>query len=289
MIPLFDLHCDTLLKLYNNNEDFKENQLHISLNKASIFSPYIQVLAIWSDNQLSNDEAFHTYKKVVKYAKEKNILNNSFILAVEDARILNGDITRLDTLFNDKVRVITLNWAGNSIIGGAWDTSFGLSSFGKEVVAKSIDLGIIPDISHSSIPASNEIIDICQSKNYVPIASHSNSYAICPHKRNLSDELFKEIVGMKGLVGISLASEHLCSTHATIYDILKHIYHYLSLGGENVISLGCDFDGVNTLPQGIASIKDLDKLFFLTKSEFGQEIAYKFFYKNAFEFFYKHS
>lgn len=294
MIPLFDLHCDTLLELYQRNEVITKNDLHISLEKASFFSPYIQIMAIWSDSKLSNEDAFITYKKVVEYSKnirffkrDDNLSKASFILAVEDARILNGDINRLYSLALDGVKVLTLNWQNTSVIGGAWNTNIGLTDFGKLVVEKCLDLGIVPDISHSSIKSSEEIIEICLKNNTVPIASHSNSYSICPHNRNLSDELFKNIVKMNGLVGISMASEHLSCDNATINDVLKHIYHYLTLGGENTVCLGCDFDGVQKLPEEISSISDLNNLYYQVEKNCGEKIAKKIFFSNAFSFFFR--
>ena len=124
MIRLFDLHCDTLLKLYYKNESFKENSLHISLNKSKGFSPYIQCMAIWSDSSLSDEEAFLNYKRVLSYAKQQEIsfLKNdifkksAFLLAVEDARILCNDLSRLDRLYQDGVRLLTLNCQGKRLI-----------------------------------------------------------------------------------------------------------------------------------------------------------------------------
>lgn len=297
MIPLFDLHCDTLLELYKNNEDIRENNLHISLNKAKKFSPYIQVCAIWSDASLSNDEAFKNYINVRSYALNTGISfttgasklkQNAFILSVEDARLLNGDISRVSSLYNDGVRLLTLNWQGTSIIGGAWDTSEGLTAFGKDVVKSCLELGIITDISHSSIKSSEEIYEICFSYNKPLIASHSNSFSICNHKRNLSDELFKKILLSKGLVGISLAKEHISYKNiVSSDDILEHIYHYLSLGGENVIALGCDFDGVSSLPCDINSINELDALYSKIVNAFGENIAKKIFFYNSYSFMLK--
>ncbi|MBQ8546835.1 MAG: membrane dipeptidase [Clostridia bacterium] len=291
MIPLFDLHCDTLYEMYKHNESIFDNNLHISLKKAEKFSPYIQICAIWSDFSLSDEDAFQNYLKVIDYArlnfttKARNLKNHAYILSIEDARILNGDLSRLDRLYNDGVRFLTFNWKGKSIIGGAWDTSLPLTDFGKNTLYRCLELGIIPDISHSSTVCSEEIIDICEEKNKVAIASHSNSLSVCNHKRNLSDELFCRLVKLKSVVGISLASEHLTTDRtATIDEILKHIYHYLSLGGEDVICLGCDFDGVSSLPLEINSIKDLDKLYFEIEKGFGNELAKKIFFKNAYEF-----
>ncbi len=296
MIPLFDLHSDTLLELYRKNEDILENSLHISLNKARKFSPYIQVLAIWSDSNLTNEDAYQNYINVRNYARGQNIYfankatdfrQNTFILAVEDARILNGDLSRIYKLYGDGVRLLTLNWQGNTVIGGGWDTSEGLTSFGKDVVKECLQIGIIPDISHSSEKASYEALSICSEYNKPLIASHSNSFSVCKHKRNLSDDLFKIIANTKGLVGISLASEHISKDAPTLKDVLEHIYHYLSLGGENTIALGCDFDGVTSLPLGISSISDLNNLYYKIEDNFGTSVAKKIFFENAYKFMCK--
>ncbi len=58
MIPLFDLHCDTLLELYNNQESIESNSLHISFDKCIGISPYVQIGAIWSCKHLSDEDAF---------------------------------------------------------------------------------------------------------------------------------------------------------------------------------------------------------------------------------------
>ncbi len=298
MIPLFDLHCDTLSQLYKTKQDVKDARLNISLDKVANFSPYIQIMAIWSDSSLSDENAYLEYLEVLRYARKQNIFfaknasllrQRSFFLAVEDARILSGDISRLDKLYSDGVRVLTLNWKGESIIGGGWDTDLPLTPFGKLVVSKASSLGIITDISHSCERSSYEAIDICLNHNKIPIASHSNSYSICSHKRNLSDELFSVLCKNGSIVGISLAPEHLeIEKKATIHSILNHIYHYLSLGGENTICLGCDLDGVSSLPLGIKSVSDLKLLYNEIYDNFGRDISMKIFFQNAFNFVCKY-
>lgn len=296
MTALFDLHCDTLLEAYNNGFNINDSNLHISLNKAKCFKPYVQVTSIWSDYRLDNDTAFEKACNVIKYYRSLDLnfcteLNefseNSFILGIEDARLLNNDISRLDVLYKLGVRVLTLNWKGVSCIGGAFDTDFGLTAFGKNVVKHCSELGIIVDMSHSSICSFYDVLELSYKYGFIPIASHSNSFSICNHPRNLDDSQFKALRDMESIVGISLASEHL-GKNATIYTIIKHILHYLSLGGEKTIALGCDFDGVSCLPIGIKSICDLNKLYSLLEKEVGKEIANNIFFKNANTFFNKY-
>ena len=293
-IALFDLHCDTFLKLYYNNCSLYNSKTHISYDKLKCFSPYIQVGAIWSDSKFSNDDSFANYLNTINHLKSINIetalsvnkLNDlSFILAVEDARLLNGDITRLDKLYKDGVRFLTLNWKGESCIGGGWDTCSPLTSFGKEVVKKCADEKIIIDLSHSSVNVQKEVIEMASIYSFSPVFSHSDSYSVCHHKRNIADGIFKEIVAHNGLVGISLAPMHLENNgEASIYSLLTHIEKYLELGGENSICLGCDVDGVDSLPKDISSIADLSIVHSVFIKEFGKKITDKIYFSNAYNY-----
>ena len=295
MIPLFDLHCDTLLKIYNNNKNINKNDFHISLDKVSKFSPYIQVCAVWSDAALSNEEAYQNYKNTIEYSKKQMRFSTNcslnkmcFILSVEDARILNGDLSRVNTLYNDGVRILTLNWRGKSIIGGGWDTNLHLTGLGKETIKQCFEYGIIPDISHSSVNTVDDAFALAEDYKKPIIASHSNAFSVCNHKRNITNEHFKWLVENKSILGISLATEHLCNRDkAEVDDIIRHIDYFLNLGGENTVCLGCDFDGVSSLPSKINSISDLTLLYEEIIKSFDESIAKKVFFKNAYSFMTK--
>ena len=188
MIPLFDLHCDTFSKIYKNNCTFSSPSFHISEDKIGIFHPYVQICAIWSDCLYGDEDAYLKYKDNIAYLFELNMkFNNfanfvdypSFVLAVEDARILNYKLQRLDDLYTDGVRVLTLCWKGSSCIGGGWDTALPLTDFGVSVVKKCYEKGIIVDLSHSSLQVQSQAIKLAQDWGKIPIYSHSNSFSIC--------------------------------------------------------------------------------------------------------------
>lgn len=104
-----------------------------------------------------------------------------------------GSLSRLAALYRAGIRVLTLLWGGNTCIGGSHDTDSGLTPFGRAVVRKCHQIGIIPDISHASVASAEEIIEISLSTGKPCIASHSDSYHVFPHTRNLSDRHFLAI------------------------------------------------------------------------------------------------
>ncbi len=297
MIPLFDLHCDTLGEAYEKGVSLYSSSLQASLSAINSLSPYIQIGAIWSNNRFDSEECYRRYGRILKYSRSqgikgivnsKDLKNSGYILAIEDARLINGKLERLDEFKNDGVRIITLTWKDESPIGGAWNTDLGLSKHGKDVLKRCFELSLIPDISHSSYKGFYDAIELAEFHKKPIIASHSNSFSECPHKRNLTDEQFDLLRETGGLVGVSLVPQHLSiSDDADISRVLRHIYHFLSLDGEDIICLGCDLDGTDTLPKGINGISDLTKLYSAIENSFGVIAAEKIFFKNAFSFFEK--
>ena len=305
-MKLLDLHCDTSIRLLERNQSLYDNNCHISLKEAEFFENYAQVMAVFSQKHLSDSEAYSRFfevvenlrKEVEKYKDSVKIIDRAdeflplwqehkipFILAVEDARILEGDISRLDRLWENGVKILTLNWSGETCIGGAHDTHSPLTDFGKEVVKKCFSLGMIPDVSHASFEGTKECIALAEEYKKPIIASHSDSYSVCQHSRNLTDEDFKKISSLGGIVGISLCPNHLASGgDASISDIIKHIEHYLSLGGEDTVCLGCDLDGTN-LPNGFDGLSDIPKIEEeLIRLGYSDELTEKICYKNALNF-----
>ncbi|MBQ8747080.1 MAG: membrane dipeptidase [Clostridia bacterium] len=298
---LFDLHCDTALELYLQNQPLKDNTLHVSLGKSAPFDSYIQTMAVWSDRSLSNEDAYRQFLKTASRLKDELKANEiplirqgtslrqkparGVILAVEDARILNSDLARLDYLYRLGVRFLTLMWGGTTCIGGSHDTDAPLTDFGRTVVETCFEIGIVPDVSHASRQVTAEVIAMAKQARRPIIATHSNAFAVHPHSRNLTDEEFSAIVESGGIVGISLCRPHLTDGDCTIADVIRHIKHYLHLGGEDALCLGCDFDGIDTPPDGIADLSDLPALYrAMLDSGISEEITQKIFFENAYGF-----
>ncbi len=293
IIKIFDTHCDTVSAMQEQNLHYDNDITHISKRQIEKYERFEQFFAIWSNPKRNAEECFEHYKTVKQYYDEKILpyKDDSFIphLAVEGGCLLNNDLSRLDTLKNDNVRMMTLVWRDECCIGGAHNTNKGLSPFGKDVVRKMCELNILPDVSHASDKMTYETIEIAEQYNIPVIASHSNSRKLRNHTRNLTDDMFMNIKNSKGLVGINIYPEFLEDTdikNADITSIIRHVEYFLSLGGENTLCLGCDFDGIDVLPNSIDGVKDIDKLHNeLVKINYSQNLIEKILYNNAHTFF----
>ena len=311
-LSLFDTHCDTAYELFHRKEELSDNSCHISLSNAKNYERYVQLFAIWSNRRKDDETCWEEFLQVaenfdrlidlehgsiarVRTADELQTAlqhnQRAAVLAVEDARLLAGNIDRLQILYDKGVRCMTLLWGGESCIGGSHDTMSGLTDFGKLVTNKCFEIGIVPDVSHASEQSTDDVVQIAQAHNKPFIATHSNSYSAYQHTRNLRDRHLQALIELGGIVGVSMCCIHLrdCSQkNADIDDVVRHIDRYMELGAQDHVCFGCDFDGTD-LPLGINHVGNLysvaDRL---TQLGYTQAQLDKLFWQNAYTFFQKH-
>ncbi len=303
MIPLFDFHCDTLYETGKQGKSLFSNDLHLSLERLLLYKPFCQVLAMWSDSKLSGGEAWKAFlsahsRLILELREHQSVrlVTNSpeltecesggfgaVMLAVEGGKLIENDVSRLDVLRSMGVRFMTLTWDDECPVCGSNKMGGGVTEFGYSVLSRMGEIGIIPDVSHASDSTVDEVVDFCRQRGGVCIATHSNSRSVCDHRRNLTDGRFEAISKLGGIVGISLCPQHLANGgDATVDDAVRHIEHYMSLGGENSLCLGCDFDGVDSLPKGIKNVSDLEKIAeALGRINYTDNLIKKIFYANA--------
>lgn len=304
-MKLFDLHCDTPYRLSSRKQELLDNNLHISLKKVEAYENYGQVAAVCAEYKKDDATAFarfleisdNFFDQLAKNADRATLCRTgadikaawdcgkvAYMLGVEDARILENDISRMDFLYDRGVRILTLMWAGNTIIGGSHNTEDGLTEFGKRVVARCCELGIIPDVSHASAASVDDTAAIVAEYKRPFIASHSCAYSLYGHTRNLRDRHIDAVIASGGLIGQSLCRSHLAPDGAGISDIVKHIEYYLSRGAGDHLALGCDLDGTD-LPDGIEDVRDLMKIIEpLSRDGVSDEQIEKIFWRNAYGF-----
>ena len=172
------------------------------------------------------------------------------ITAIENAAALCGNdepldkaYDRLETIikFLGKPLYISLTHHGETRFGGGNQTEIGIKDDGKSLLDYMNGKKIAVDFSHTSDKLAHDIIDYIDGQNLnIPIiASHSNFREIFDHRRNLPDNLAREIIARGGLIGINLLRAFLHPTNPNI--LIDHIMHGLELGGENALCFGADY------------------------------------------------
>jgi membrane dipeptidase len=127
------------------------------------------------------------------------------LMGVEGGHAIENSLEKLDTLYGRGVRYMTLTWNnGNDWAGASMDRrprgGGGLTDFGRRVVRRMNELGMLVDVSHVS---DSTFWDVLKVATRPVIASHSSCRALASHPRNLSDDQLRAIAGNGGVVGIN--------------------------------------------------------------------------------------
>ena len=301
---LFDLHCDTLYKAVTQKLPLDDKSMQVSQILGDD-DKRLQCYAIWIPDDYSPEKAekifYSAYKKLsdecerlnIKLIGQNEIISECFnnnkysaLFTIENSTALNGKIENVEKFAKLGVKIITLTWNASNAVGDGADVanSKGITDFGKRAVREMEDNGIVVDVSHAS---DKLFYDVAEIANRPFIATHSNSRSVTNHRRNLTDEQFKIIKDRNGIVGINFHRDFLSDNpeNACKYDLIKHIDKFLSLGGENTVCIGTDFDGCS-LPDDIIGSESLSEIYeMLLKQNYKEMIIRKIFYENALNFF----
>ena len=207
-------------------------------------------------------------------------------LTIENGTPINGDLSRIKTLADQGVCCLTLVWNGDYEIGSGHTTEKGLTEFGKAVIPELEKQGILIDVSHLNDSGFADLLKIAK-KPFV--ATHSNARAVCGHKRNLTDDMIREMVKRDCLIGLNFYVEFLKDGGVveSLDDLYDHIMHFFALGAQKNLALGSDFDGAD-LPHYLNTPAKAAGIYeYLLSRGMSQELAQGIMYRNALEFFRK--
>ena len=300
---MIDLHCDTIMQLLDHPDsgDLYRNTWKIDIEKLQKAHSKVQDFALFVNLGKTNDPygryeemrnlcttQIHLYgehiQHVLSYQDVESVYESGKIgalMSIEEGGVLGGDLDKLKQAYQDGVRLITLTWNYPNGLGEphCGEQHKKLTSKGIEFVEAMQDLGIIVDCSHLNDAGTEQLGDILD----VPfIASHSNAREVTAHTRNLPDNLIKLIANKGGVIGLNFAQSFLgTSPVSRIEDIVKHGLYLINKGGEDVVALGTDFDGIKPNTE----IKDASEMYRLydafKEAGLSVEQCEKLFWKNA--------
>jgi membrane dipeptidase len=125
------------------------------------------------------------------------------LMGVEGGHMIASDLGVLRSYAALGVRYMTLTHSGNDEwADSSTDTSVhnGLTDFGKDVVREMNRLGVMVDISHVSDKTFYDALAVSKAPL---IASHSSCRALCDAKRNMTDQMIKDLAAKGGVIQIN--------------------------------------------------------------------------------------
>jgi membrane dipeptidase len=232
-----------------------------------------------------------TADEIERIHKEGKIAS---LIGVEGGHCIEESLPVLDKLYSLGTRYMTLthtdslSWADSSTDASR---NNGLTPFGKQVVQRMNQIGMMVDLSHVSAKTMNDTLDVTQAP---VIFSHSSAFAVCEHPRNVPDDVLERLKEKDGVVMVNFFSGYVVPSAAktsmevmdlerelkkkydgdkerveadlkrwkakhkyprgTIHDVLDHIDHIANVAGPKHVGIGSDFDGVSLLPAQLEDV-----------------------------------
>ncbi|KAK6585781.1 hypothetical protein PZA11_000838 [Diplocarpon coronariae] len=149
----------------------------------------------------------------------------------------------------------------------------GVSAAGRELVAEMNRLGMIVDLAHVSHGTMRDVLGAKEGwgGSQAPVIfSHSSAYTICPHPRNVPDDVLRLMRANGGVVMVNFSPDFVSCVassdpsssglpsfypqNSTLEHVVTHILHIGNLIGFDHVGLGSDFDGIESTPRGLEDV-----------------------------------
>jgi membrane dipeptidase len=131
------------------------------------------------------------------------------MIGVEGGHMIESDLSRLDSLINKGMTYLTLTWNNST----EWATSAmdesgagkslatkGLSEFGRQVVRRLNEKGVMVDLSHVGEQTFADVLAITTKP---VILTHSSVWNLCPVFRNVKDDQIKAVANNGGVICVN--------------------------------------------------------------------------------------
>lgn len=183
-----------------------------------------------------------------------------FILNFQSMQHIGHDLDLVDQFYFQGIRIMQLTYNSRNALGTGCVArkDRGLTHFGKNVVEKMNELGVVVDISHCGMQTSWDALHHSQD----PImATHTLAKDLFTHDRGKTDKFFNGIAENKGFIGILAVPGFLTEKSETkIEDWLDHVDHVVKVAGIDHVGIGSDYYGFSIPPNLAQAIGKLMKI-----------------------------
>ena len=302
---VIDLHCDTLTGCLEKRCALDGDGLHFSLGKLPAGYHLCQCMAVWMPDNLRGEKAAEYFLDSANLLKDqmkrfRDQISQVFdlqsiepaleakpfaaVLTIEGGSALAGDILNIGRYYGLGARIMTLTWNNENEICGGVLSKAEFTGFGRQAVKEMERVGMAVDTAHLN---DKSFFELCEFAEKPFINTHSNSRKICDRPRNVTDEMFGEIVRRGGILGLNYGKGFIRGDglNGTVNDMLRHIHHFLEIGGEDTLALGSDYDGTD-LPDYLEGIDKIGSFAeSMEKSGIPRKTVDKILFENANRYF----
>lgn len=296
--PVFDAHCDTALELWERQASLRQNGGQWDLARAAqlpgwaqffAFCPICSPFAAELGAEAVLARAYAQFLQQLEACQlpvcrdaaevERQLPTGAVLLSLEGAEGIGCDPGRLEPLRLQGFTMTGLTWNYENSLAGSHMTGQGLSARGAAYVRAAQQLGMLVDVSHASDEA---FWQVCRMTQGPILASHSNSRAVCPESRNVTDGMYAAICETGGVVGLNFYTEFLGRGQVDFETVWHHLDHFLQLAGDDRhVALGADLDGCDSLPDGFTGVASYPALAaYLADRGLGEETLRRLYFEN---------
>lgn len=245
-----DTHNDVLISILEGHSIERDltGITHSDLRRFKKGGVDVQIFSIWSDERYGEGKGFtyanrqidslykitgrnqsqmmivKTPQELISAVRQKKL---GLMMGLEGGHMIENNLSYLDSLYKRGVRYMTLTWNNSTPWASSAkdeallnlsrenilkdsDMKKGLTEFGKTIVRRMNELGMLVDLSHVGEQTFFDAIGITTKP---VIVSHSCVYTLCPVPRNLKDEQITAIGKNGGVIHLNFYSGFLDSTY----------------------------------------------------------------------------
>jgi membrane dipeptidase len=187
-----------------------------------------------------------SYRSIKKRAHQGKLVS---MIGVEGGHMIEDDLGKLDSLYALGMRYLTLTWNNST----AWASSAmdetdhperirhkGLNEFGRQVVERMNELGVMVDLSHAGEQTFYDALAVTKKP---VLLSHSSVWSICPVFRNVKDDQIRAVAKNGGVICINFYSGFISKEYDQLQsELLKKKDSLLAL-----LTQGPDADSIETM------------------------------------------
>ncbi len=222
---VFDAHCDYLWIKALDEESSLRRDSRVKKSVLAVFEGSV------SDKEL--------VKKQIDEFKNEKPVEEAYI-AFEGLSWVTS-LWDIEDIVKERPLYVGPVWNKQNELGGSCYHDAAITLFGKCFLSELDNAGIFIDLAH----AGERMFDSCIDEFNNVIFSHGNVFEVCSHPRNLRRGQIKKLIDKNAFMGLTLYSGFVGGK--SIEQLLRHVEAVLDMGGSDILGIGSDIDGCESI------------------------------------------